>query len=53
MQKSIHKTASVLFLSLALLGACADHLDFPPEGVVPSEAFFQTAAQAEQSVVAI
>jgi len=53
MIKPIHQATLILFLSLALLCSCAGHLDFPPEGVVPSEEFFQTAAQAEQSVVAI
>src|SRR3954464_3666766 len=53
MIKRIFKTASVFFFPFALLCACADHLDFPPEGVVPSEQFFQTPEQAEQSVVAI
>jgi hypothetical protein len=33
--------------------ACSDYLDFPAEGVVPSEEFFQTADHAEQSVVSI
>ncbi len=34
-------------------GSCNDYLDFPAEGVVPSEEFFQNAEQAEQAVVAI
>lgn len=43
----------VISITLVLPLSCDDYLDFPAEGVVPSEAFFQNADQAEQSVVAI
>lgn len=53
MKNKINKPVLTVLLSLTMLFSCKDYLDFPAEGVVPSEEFFQNADQAEQSVVAI
>lgn len=54
MKNKIYKNLIVGMLTVSMtLFSCNDYLDFPAEGVVPSEEFFQTAEQAEQSVVAI
>jgi starch-binding outer membrane protein, SusD/RagB family len=53
MKNKTYKPALIALLTLTMLFSCSDYLDFPAEGVVPSEEFFQTPEQAEQSVVAI
>jgi hypothetical protein len=54
MKTNIAKRIFTIALAVMLLfSSCNDYLDFPAEGVVPSEEFFQTADHAEQSVVAI
>jgi starch-binding outer membrane protein, SusD/RagB family len=53
MKNKIYKPALIALLTFSMLFSCDDYLDFPAESVVPSEEFFQTSDQAEQSVVAI
>lgn len=54
MKNKLYKHLFIAVLTVSMmLSSCNDYLDFPPEGVVPSEDFFQTPEQAEQSVVAI
>lgn len=43
---------SILFV-LGLMVSCTDYLEFPPEGEVPSEEFFQTQADAQMAVNAM
>jgi len=53
MKNKFYLTGFVALLALMVPVSCKDYLDYPAEGVVPSEEFFQNADQAEQSVVAI
>jgi starch-binding outer membrane protein, SusD/RagB family len=49
----ITKSILITVLTAVLLFSCSDYLDIDPEKAVPSEEFFQTEAQAEQSIYAI
>jgi len=42
-----------ILLIMGLLVSCTDYLEFPPEGEVPSEQFFQTQADAQMAVNAM
>jgi hypothetical protein len=44
---------SLTFLVLLTFSGCKEYLDFPPEGEIPAEGFFETQEHAEQAVVSI
>ena len=53
MKRNLCIPVLIAVMVLTVPVSCSDYLDFPAEGVVPSQEFFQNADQAEQSVVAI
>jgi hypothetical protein len=46
-------TISIAILLLALLPACQDYLEFPPEGEIPQTEFFSTQEDAQMAVNAM
>jgi starch-binding outer membrane protein, SusD/RagB family len=53
MKNKFNLIVFIAALALTVPVSCSDYLDFPAEGVVPSEEFFQNANHAEQAVVSI
>ncbi|MCO5264271.1 MAG: hypothetical protein M9948_00045 [Lentimicrobium sp.] len=43
----------LLIFALFSFSSCKDYLEFPPEGTIPAEGFFETQEHAEQSVNSI